>query len=74
LISSKIPLADTGDYGFIKSNFFIATTSHKESKNKWVSSDTWAKLIAKYCIADSALVLNGAQLDKCLSLQQNEHL
>jgi hypothetical protein len=37
-------------------------------------ADTWAKLIVKYCITDSTLIFDGTNLDKCLSLQQNEHL
>jgi hypothetical protein len=39
-----------------------------------MSANTWAKLIAKYCITDSTLIFNGTNLDKYLSLQQNEHL
>jgi hypothetical protein len=72
-ISFKMPLVDAVDYGFIKSTFFAATT-REDFQNKWMSSDTRGKLTAKYCIANSALVFNGAQLHKCLSLWQNEHL
>ncbi len=59
-------------YGFIKS-CFLQATRREEFQNKWMSADTWAKLIAKYCITDST-IFNGTILDKCLSLRQNEHL
>ena len=39
-----------------------------------MSSDTWAKLIAKYCITESTLIYNGTQLDKCLNSRQNSML
>jgi hypothetical protein len=71
--SFKMPSVASIDYGFIKSCFFQATR-REEFQNKWMSADTWAKLIAKYCITDSTLIFNGTNLDKCLSLQQNEHL
>ncbi len=60
------------DYGVIKS-CFLQATRREEFQNKWMSADTWAKLIAKYCIRDST-IFNGTILDKCLSLRQNEHL
>ncbi len=36
-----------------------------------MSSDTWAKLKAKYCITESTFIYNGTQLDKFLSNRQN---
>jgi hypothetical protein len=61
------------DNGFIKTSFLEATR-RKEFQNKWMSSDTWAKLIAKYCITESTLIYNGTQLDKCLNSRQNSML
>ena len=58
------------DNGFIKTSF-LESTRWKEFQNKWMSSDTWAKLIAKYCIEDISLTYNGSQLDKCLNGSQN---
>jgi hypothetical protein len=58
------------DNGFIKTSF-LESTRRKEFQNKWMSSDTWAKLIAKYCIEDISLTYNGSQLDKCLNGRQN---
>jgi len=68
-----MPSVASIDYGFIKS-CFLQATRREEFQNKWMSADTWAKLIAKYCITDSTLTFNGTNLDKCLSLRQNEHL
>jgi len=61
------------DSGFIKSSFLEATR-REDFQNKWMSSDTWAKLIAKYCITDSTLIFNGTELNKCLNSRQNVHL
>ena len=61
------------DSGFIKSSFLEATR-REDFQNKWMSSDTQAKLIAKYCITDSALIFNGTELNKCLNSRQNVHL
>ena len=61
------------DSGFIKSSFLEATRG-ENFQNKWMSSDTWAKLIAKYCITDSTLIFNGTELNKCLNSRQNVHL
>jgi hypothetical protein len=58
------------DNGFIKTSFFEAV-QRKDFQNQWMSSDTWAKLIAKYCIIDSALNYNGTELDNCLISRQN---
>jgi hypothetical protein len=58
------------DNGFIKASFLEATR-RKDFLNKWMSSDTWAKLIAKYCTTDSTLIYNGTELDRCLNNRQN---
>ena len=58
------------DNGFIKTSFLEAAR-RKDFQNQWMSSDTWAKLIAKYCITDCTLTYNGTELDKCLNGRQN---
>jgi hypothetical protein len=52
------------DFGFFKSSFLQAA-QREDFQKKWMSSDNWAKFIAKYCISDSALVFDGTRLDKC---------
>ncbi len=58
------------DNGIIKASFLEATWWN-DFQNQWISSDTWAKPIAKYCITDITLVYNGTELDKCLNSRQN---
>jgi hypothetical protein len=66
----KMSPKESVDNGFIKTSFLEAT-QQKQFQNKWMSSDTYAKLIAKYCIEDISLTFNGVQLDKCLNSKQN---
>jgi hypothetical protein len=61
------------DNGFIKT-CFLEATRQAEFQNAWMSSDTWANLITKYCISDHTLSVNGTQLDKCLNSRQNSML
>ena len=44
--------------GFIKTSFLEAA-QRKDFQNQWMSSEFWAKLIAKYCITDNTLNYNG---------------
>jgi len=60
------------DFGFFKSSFLQAA-QREDFQKKWMSSDNWAKFIAKYCISDSALVFDGTRLDKCWSIHQYEY-
>jgi hypothetical protein len=39
-----------------------------------MSAETWAQLIVKYSIADSSLMFNREQLDKCINSRENKHL
>ena len=58
------------DNGFIKTSFLEAA-QRKDFQNQWMSSEFWAKLIAKYCITDSTLNYNGTELDKYDRLTKN---
>jgi hypothetical protein len=59
-----MPSMEPVDFGFFKSSFLQAA-QREDFQKKWMSSDNWAKFIAKYCISDSALVFDGTRLDKC---------
>ena len=71
--NSNMPSLGSIENGFIKTSFLMAAR-REEFHHRWMSTETWAKLIVKYSIVDSSLIFNGEQLEKCLNSRENKGL
>ena len=71
--NSNMPSLGSIENGFIKTSFLMAAR-REEFHHRWMSTETWAKLIVKYSIVDSSLMFNGEQLEKCLKRRENKGL
>ncbi len=58
------------DKKYIKT-WFLEPTGRDEFQLRWMSADTWAVLITKYCISDPDLSFNGSYLNKALNDRSN---
>jgi hypothetical protein len=50
---------------------FLEATGRDEFQLQWMSADTWAQLITKYCISDPVLSFKGSDLNKALNDRSN---
>jgi hypothetical protein len=58
------------DKNYIKT-CFLKATRRDEFQLRWMSAETWAQLITKYCILDTELSFNGSDLNKALNNRSN---
>ena len=54
---------------------FLEASRRNEFQHRWMSAETWARLIVKYTrISNTELVFNGVELNRCINAKKQKHL